>query len=203
MKLAAIFIETRVGQQYVDVINQHMKHLPGWDLCIITSYKSAEFYLTKFKCKYLLIDDIRNMNEYNQMLTSDWFWEQFVGYNKCLIFQHDSGILRNNIDDFLEYDYVGAPWTFQEHGGNGGLSLRNPYCMQNICRDFPYNPTMGNEDVYFCNVMHNGGYGKLAPREVCSKFSVEVIYQEDTFGYHAIDKYHNEEIVNKIKSQEE
>ncbi len=203
MKNAAIFIDTRAG--YKDVIKQHMKHLPtDWDLVIVTSEDNFAYYHQRFSNAYLFnCPEIKDANDYNRLLTTPEFWKQFEYYEKVLIFQHDSMILRNNIEEFLKYDYVGACWTWQQFGGNGGLSLRNPKVMNIICTTFPFNTTLGNEDLYFCNIMEKYYIGYLADRSVCSRFSMETIYQEETFGCHAIEKYHDEEAVNKIKSQEE
>lgn len=65
-------------------------------------------------------------------------------------FQTDSIILSENkekINSFLQYDYVGAPWTNQNIG-NGGLSLRNKNKMIEIIQHKPtiYNQ---NEDIFF------------------------------------------------------
>ena len=37
------------------------------------------------------------------------FWNLFAS-KKILIHQEDSIIFKNNINDFLKYDYIGAPW---------------------------------------------------------------------------------------------
>lgn len=200
MKLAAIIVETRTGQKYKDVIQQHMKHLKGWDLCVCTLEDNFSYYTD---CYQYAVPEIKGDADYNRLLTDPNFWKHFIWYDKVLIFQHDSGILKDNINDFLEYDYVGSPWAFQPSGGNGGLSLRDPKVMMDICTLLPYSPSYGNEDIYFCNYMNEHKFGRLAPREVCKKFAMEVELEFDTFGYHAIDRYHDEKTVKKIKKQEQ
>jgi hypothetical protein len=111
-------------------------------------------------------------------------------------------LLLNNVDDFLKYDYVGAPWKFQEHGGNGGLSIRDVEVMYQICISCPFEQQDINEDIYFCDIMFNKKIGNLAPRNVCEKFSMETIFKEKTTGYHAIEKYHSKEVVDIILAQE-
>jgi len=201
MKNTVIFIDTRYGEEYVDIIIDHMKYLKGWSLHICSNKKGVEFYSKYFFATFHIIEDINHQNDYNLLLTHPLFWIPFLKYEHVLFIQHDSLIFNKEIDKFLEYDYVGAPWTFQDHGGNGGLSLRDPNCMHDICNDHPYNFSLGNEDLYFCNYMFEHGYGKLAPRSVCEEFSMEVILKYDTFGAHAIDKYHDEDTCKKIKEQ--
>lgn len=178
----AIIIENRLGiDQIRDVAMKHFEFLDNtWD-----------FRLLKTK--------VRTLAEYNQLLTSPKFWES-IKYERVLIFQHDSELLRKGIDSFLEYDYIGAPWKFQEKGGNGGLSLRNPEVMFEVTKAFPYNPGLGYEDVYFSNHIEKVG-GKLAPREACSEFSCETIFKLGTLGAHAIDKYFTKEECEQIRNQ--
>ena len=47
--------------------------------------------------------------EHSRYMETPEFWEKVKG-KKVLIFQADSMIIRHGIDEFLEYDYVGAPW---------------------------------------------------------------------------------------------
>jgi hypothetical protein len=167
MRYAAIIIDNRVDIAK-KAIEEHKPFIPkGWQIInIVPNYKT--------------------MIDYNKLLTNPSFWDH-IEYDRVLIFQHDSGLLKSGIEEFLKWDYIGAPWKFQEHGGNGGLSIRNPRVMFNICQKFKYNHEC-NEDVWFCNKMKELNMN-IAPREVCSMFSVESIYKTGTLGYHAMDKY--------------
>jgi hypothetical protein len=66
-------------------------------------------------------------DDYNKLLYSYDFWNLFTG-EKLLIYQDDSCIFKNNINDFINYDYIGAPWytkfNLNSNVGNGGLSIR-------------------------------------------------------------------------------
>ena len=83
--------------------------------------------------------------------------------------------------DFMEYDYVGAPW---ENGdvGNGGLSLRRRSKMLEIAEKAPYDPPYG-EDMFF-----SGAMGMVAVKkptfEEAKRFSIETVYSEAAFGVH-------------------
>lgn len=72
-------------------------------------------------------------------LTRPWFWEQFESAGRVLMFQADSVICGNSgrtVDDFLEWDLVGAPVAAKYGVGyNGGLSLRNPKLVLEVVRD--------------------------------------------------------------------
>ena len=90
MKKCAIIIDNRPSHELNTVISKHMEYLKGWDLKHISDVK------------------INNANDYNRILTDYTFWAD-LDYDKVLIFQHDSLLLREGIEDFLQYDYIGAP----------------------------------------------------------------------------------------------
>lgn len=183
MKYGAIIIETRIIPEIREIIDSHMQYLP-FDLVVYCSHFNEHLFkgLTS-----IIIPHINSLNDVNRLMTNPLFWEG-VPFDKVLNFQSDSRILRPGIEEFYEWDWVGAPWKFQDHGGNGGLSWRNVEAMENICKLVPYSPSYGYEDVYFCNAMKNSDY-KLAPRDVCKKFSCETIFELGTLGCHAIENY--------------
>lgn len=182
MNFCSIIIENRFNVD--QVIADHYRFLPKLNFPI-----------------HLNIENIKTIEDYNKLLTSSNFWSG-IKEDKVIIFQHDSALLKPITYEFLEWDYVGAPWKFQEHGGNGGLSLRSKEAMLWCIDKQPWNPSLGNEDVYFSNLLKDSPY-KLAPREVCEKFSCESIFKLGTIGYHAIDKYLTAEEVHQIKTQYE
>lgn len=201
MKKSAAIVETRLLPNLIQVINSHMIYLNGWHLIVIGSSENEEEIKLNFPtCSFVNIGNKMNIDTYNLLLTNKAFWE-CLKCDRVLIFQYDSALLKEGIEDFLEYDYVGAPWKFQLHGGNGGLSLRNPQSMIKVIESIKYDPSRhGNEDVYFTNHLELSG-SKLAPREICSKFSCESIFKMNTLGYHAIEKYLTEDQVSQIKNQ--
>ena len=181
-KYAAICIENRFD--VAEIVAQHKKYLPDY-----------------FDMVHIKDESIKTEQDYNHLLTSKVFWES-LPYDKVLIFQHDSKLLRKGIEEFYDYDYVGAPWTFQKHGGNGGLSFRDVIAMKKCLELSVWNNRLSNEDVFFSNIMfRNPTLFNLAPREVCSKFSCEVIFQIGTLGVHAIERYLTHEQCDQILNQ--
>lgn len=206
MKHAAVIVDSKETLGIRDVVLQHMAYLPGWDLVFFHGSRNRAYIknqLAGIPVKILALPEPSFPWEvYNRIFTSMGFWEILAFFDKVLIFHPDSGILTDRIKDFMQWDYVGAPWTFQQHGGNGGFSLRTPKVMLEILRRYKYGGMIdGNEDVWFSNVMFNNNIGRLAPRAVCSEFSVEAIFQLGTFGYHAIEKWLTPDQVNQIMTQ--
>lgn len=192
---AAVITETRHFNP--QIIRDHLSMLPDdFELVVFCSDRNLRLF-KEFECtKYLTT--INNLHDYNNLLTSVSFWEKLINYDRVLIFQTDSKILRKGIEEFYDADYYGAPWKFQDHGGNGGLSLRNPKVMHEMVTKLNYN---GNpfEDVWFSNNIEK--FGKLAPRSECKKFACETIFELGTFACHAIGNYMSHEQVNKIENQ--
>tara|TARA_R110000782_G_scaffold30274_1_gene75268 strand:+ start:399 stop:956 length:558 start_codon:yes stop_codon:yes gene_type:complete len=185
MRKAAIIVENR-NLPYLDrVIQNHMDHLPGFDLIHYSDMV------------------VNSGHDYNNILTLPKFWD--IDYDKVVIFQHDSGILRNGIEEFLDYDYVGSPWRasanwarYDRAGGNGGFSVRDVKAHRDLLRIKLYDPHVENEDVWFTRNLPN-----VAPYSVCVKFACETEYQLGTLGYHAIEKHMSTTEVNNILYQYE
>ena len=125
------------------------------------------------------LDELETVSDYSRLLAHPNFW-QAMHADKVLIFQADSVLCSASpfsVDDFLAYDYIGAPWIQANHAvGNGGLSLRSVRKMLHIAQHFdrPVHP----EDVFFAD-----GLADLAQRDdtvvlasssVANKFSWEM-----------------------------
>lgn len=98
-------------------------------------------------------------------------------------------------DDFLQYDYIGAPWPWFNHKvGNGGFCLKSKKFLQvqnEICKNFN---VLNNEDVELSlrlRIIFESYGCKYAPSNIGYKFSTEVGYIEKnkSFGFHDF-KYH-------------
>jgi len=187
----AVIVESRSLPDLKEVIDSHMEHLPNdWEVDLVSDKViNSPFY------------------DYNRIMTSVEFWDRYKDHERVLIFQHDSMILRCCIDEFMEFDYVGAPWRTDmawarpdRKGGNGGFSLRNPRVMIKTIQAFPWFPNRGNEDVHYMRNMEKIG-GTIAPYEVCAKFSCESIFKLGTLGYHQIESHLSADEVEEIKYQ--
>ena len=143
-------------------------------------------------------------NSYNDMLLSPWFWEKINSEN-ILIYQQDTFLFREGIEEFYDYDYIGAPWlqqqTDNENGvGNGGFSLRKKSKMLkclatikpselNLSDDttrYMKNSNLRNppEDVFFSKTLIEYNIGNVANRETASQFSEEREFSVNPLGGH-------------------
>ena len=141
---------------------------------------------------------------YSTMFANTDFWNILTG-DKILIMQEDTLVFRKNIDDFLEWDYIGAPWPKHQNDtpngvGNGGFSLRTRQAMIDVINhisitDTPIPPSTARymastnntvlpEDVYFSKNIQDHALGRVAPWDIARNFSTETQYNPHSLGGH-------------------
>lgn len=121
-------------------------------------------------------------NSYNDLLKTPTFWKK-ISTENLLIFQTDSLLLRFGIDEFLKWDYVGAPWIRYREGsivGNGGLSFRKKSKMVEISSHY-YDNSIEMEDIFFCKYLNRED---VADYDSAKIFSVEDVYYKNPIGVH-------------------
>jgi hypothetical protein len=141
------------------------------------------------------VDNLTNI-QHSEYMESVNFWRKVKG-KKALIFQTDSLLLRNGIDEFLEYDYVGAPWRKPKENqwvGNGGLSIRTVSKMVEICDNNSVTEQIW-EDIYF--MKHMKGVG-VADIETAMRFSMEDVFSPNPLGVHNPIRHITPEQLKKV-----
>ncbi len=175
---------------------------------VLISHEKPLNLNTKIKFKQCKPSELKNRDAKN---TNDY--SKFIAYSLCeyidsefaLIVHDNAFVLRphkwNN--EFLKYDYIGAPWPknmfFTNAGinvrvGNGGFSLRSKKLLNALNKlklPFTDNGTgFYHEDGIICDYYRKEleNYGiKFAPVEVASMFSREKDCDDseiETFGFH-------------------
>ena len=210
----AVYIEFRLLPHSEVLIRNCIYKLGSeWSHTIITGTENYMYYSKMAKNIDNNIEVI-NMgltnvthNDYNNLLLTKEFWNKLNG-EKILIYQSDSFIFKDNISEFLEYDYIGSAFPRKDiilscnQVGNGGLSLRSKSKMLEILgkvnlNENNYSKIVNNyktikkldnypEDIIFSQNMQTMGVGKVADLETAKKFSIDMVYQEDSFGMHCM-----------------
>lgn len=95
----------------------------------ILSDADANYFIEYFPARFF--DGIKG---YNLLMLDKSFYKRFAKYEYLLIYQLDTWVFRDELDEWCNkgYDYIGAPWIEKsEKGeikfagvGNGGFSLR-------------------------------------------------------------------------------
>ena len=145
-----------------------------------------------------------NQSTYSILLATTKFWNMFHG-TKILIYQEDSILFKTNIRDFIEWDYIGAPWQNHQNDttklvGNGGLSLRTKQIMLDVIakqdiKTIKLNSgtinymnhaklTICPEDVFFCKTMEDFNIGRISDWNTASNFSTEGVLNLNSLGGH-------------------
>lgn len=141
----------------------------------------------------------------NVYLSRPWLWEQLAPAQHALVFQTDAilcGNAHRAVDDFLAYDFIGAPLRGADTlVYNGGLSLRNRSMISDLLREGStwedevaagtWNKDAG-EDVWFSEKIRARG-GNLPEEDVAMQFACgyewNLDLEKESLGYHKMHKY--------------
>lgn len=122
------------------------------------------------------IPALNGLEGYSQFITREL--HKHVATSHVLIVQHD-GYIVNPLawkQDWLRYDYIGAPWEKWKVVGNGGFSLRSKKLLEATAKIAP-GELPHPEDSWICyrhrNDLCNLFGLKFAPYEIASRFAFE------------------------------
>jgi hypothetical protein len=206
-KYTAIMIEPREHKAMHFVLNNFLTNLSDdWEIRVLVGDDNIN-YVTNI-VKQLCDSDrlkvinigIKNLSQsdYSKLLVTKSFYDN-IHTEMFLIFQTDSMIFpqyKEYIYNYMDYDYVGAPWTNGDVG-NGGLSLRRKSRMLEIIDRGA--PLLYNEDGYFA-----WSYPINKPSfELAKLFSIETVFSENSFGIHNAWKYLSQEQIEFLKNKYE
>lgn len=196
---AAVITETRHFNP--QIIRDHLSMLPDdFELVVFCSEANKRLFNEFDSEKYIV--SINNLNDYNRLLTSTFFWDKLQQYERVLIFQTDSKILRKGIEAFYEYSFIGAPlYHIDFPCMNGGLSLRDPKAMLDVINRISWHIGLGHEDIFYCNALKNHPLHELPTKEIAQSFSVETIFNLGSFAIHAANKYLSSDQLTQILTQ--
>jgi len=135
-----------------------------------------------------------SIHDYNRLIVKEL--ADHIETDHVLLAQYDGFIANPECwrHDFLDYDYIGAPWPqFDTHNvGNGGFSLRSRRLLTTL-RDLRLELDGRPEDIAICQAwrsrleQHHGI--RFAPTDVARRFSYESgPCSGPSFGFHGL--YH-------------
>jgi len=164
----AIIIETRQSGGIIPLVLHFATVLgPDWPVVVYTpaenfgSFSTSHALIRYIKAGRIVVRPLADgvyfpsWDSVSEFLTSKWMWEDLAPAEHVLIFQSDSIICANSVrsvEDFLEWDLIGAPIDPQFGVGyNGGLSLRKRTLMLRVVEEFDWHTATGMraEDQWF------------------------------------------------------
>ena len=207
-KYTALIIEPRRHNAFRFVIHNILENLSEeWGILVFHGNQNQEFVYDimynveerhRGRIIHLINMNVENLDaqSYSNMFFEYAFYD-LIPTDTFLVFQTDSIILKENkdrINEFLDYDYVGAPWNHYIRGiggcvGNGGFSLRKKSKMLEILESKGIPDCVCNEDVYFSKDVNANIQYKVPSFELAKTFSVETVFCENPFGLHNCWKY--------------
>jgi glycosyltransferase involved in cell wall biosynthesis len=196
-------------------LDYSIKAIKKYPICFIgPKCLDPKYYLDRYEnSMFLAFENIyfSNIKNYNRLLMSRNFYQQFNNYDFLMILQTDAIILRDEIDFWCNqpFDYVGAPWPdhyelqiyinagrfsneYAKHlklkVGNGGLSIRRISKCIALLDEFSevsdiFSQNGYNEDLFF-SAMAMLSNNFVMPNEItASRFSVEL----EPFYYYRVN----------------
>ena len=199
---ACVIVEPRILHYLEFVIKNVIYFLPEWSLYIFHSTENEDFvkmitnnsdniHYINFTEKNIKIKD------YNKLLLSMAFW-QLIDAENILIFQSDSYIRKKGIENYLNYDFIGAPWDNCKsyyQSGNGGFSLRKKSIILKILQNNLTKKILLNEDIFYGQELIKIK-ANLPTIDISKKFAVETIYYNDPIAVHKFWHYLEENTSN-------
>ena len=201
----ALIIEPRKHKAMAFVLQNFLENLDSrWRFIIYHGTENLEWlnelidsddFLLKnrYRIEFRLLPYANlTLNQYSSIMANPDFIRS-IPTEMFLVFQTDTMIckpFKDTIYNFMEYDYVGAPWNYNLQDsitkgqvGNGGLSLRRKSKMLEIALNVRYNLYEFHEDAYFSGLLGHIHVNKPDYTKA-STFSIETVYSPQAFGIH-------------------
>lgn len=144
--------------------------------------------------EYIQALPIKTTKDYSDLILTGL--HQYVTGSHVLVIQWDSFILHPElwINDFLQYDYIGAVWPHHPDTpvGNGGFSLRSVKLLEAL--ESPTITKRHPEDFCICvdnkATLENQFGIRFAPTNVAEQFAVERSEWHPAFGFHGFFNFY-------------
>jgi hypothetical protein len=195
-----------------------MLQLPDVTLCCIETREHDLAYLALQDCERLakfgdvlvFTDRVGQFERADRRVVPVSDWRAKVGWSRCFWYdaapllrtshalgiQWDSWVVDPGMwrDDYLHYDYVGAPWWYQDglNVGNGGFCLRSTKLLRFIRKNRAQFPCITDlDDDLYCRkyrpTLEAAGF-EWAPQALAQDFAFECVRPDPNarhFGFHA------------------
>ena len=191
----------------VKALEASCKHIDFKEVILFSHEKPFNF---NEEYKFIQISKLNNLDDYCKFMI--YQLPNFITTEFAFSVHKDGFITSPELwdDNFLSYDYIGAPWKQNAHFinndrrvGNGGVSIRSKKLMDFIQKL----PCGGHEDTDICihhrDLLDKNGF-TFAPLDLASKFSIEIICDdlehtvENTFAFHGNHSTKHAEQIKKL-----
>ena len=186
-RVALVCLETRHLGLALNAIHRSTAQLRFDEILLFTDQDWVVDGVTVVRC-----ESIRSAEEYSKFMLGDF--HRHIRAPHFLVVQWDGFVMHPEKwrDDFLDWDYIGAPWPHRDYAvGNGGFSLRSVRLHQAV--DTLPKPECHPEDSFIClwNRPQLEALGmRYAPLAVARQFSAETDgYEHRPLGFHRFGNF--------------
>jgi hypothetical protein len=193
-----IIVERRIHENLQFILHNAATAAPNWRIIIICSDINKRYCEIISENKAIVIDVFKGSpgrdkarSEYNKLLKDPEFYRHLPSEN-LLFLQTDSYLRKSIPESFMNYDYIGAPFTWDKDNMGGGLTFRKRGAMIDICTNFHEN--IDSEDLFISKGIDKFNYKKPSYFEAIPYFSESTVFEEPvgvhqwwTFFYPGID----------------
>ena len=204
-----IIVERRIHENLAFILRNVFYYARDWSITIICSDINHSYVKTicTNNLNNVVIVPVLQGNpdrdearaQYNDLLMETAFYE-LLNFEHLFFVEMDS-YLRKPIDETMfEYDYVAAPYGWDETSAGGGMSYRKRSVMLDICKNFRSKTPM--QDCYALEGVKALGY-KMPEFMKGMEYVAESCYYVDPMGVHqwwtffTVDEEHSELIFHK------
>lgn len=201
LDITLININTIATKRAVDVLNFCNKVLKFKKTIIVANDRPSNIAssIDYVPCS------VNSITDYNEFILNKL--NSFVETSHCLVVQNDGFIINPHLwqDEFLNYDYIGAPWNLNQMRvwgrtnriGNGGFSLRSKKLLsytqnlKNINYSIP-------EDVTNSLIIEKNKEFKYPSVNIAVKFSLESPQEDFPYDFNNCLGFHGKDIYNNL-----
>lgn len=140
--------------------------------------------------RHVHVDHFPSVNEYCEFMIKGM--QEHVTTDHILFVQWDAMAYNRSMwtDEFLQYDYIGAPWPWESEGsniGNGGFSLRSQRLLDALAdpaiqlKGTNEDQVIGQTSRKYLEQVHGITF---PPTALAARFSYELGQHTPSFGFH-------------------
>jgi hypothetical protein len=202
---AAVFIESR-PLYFTPMVLKNVMFFLGrrWNLHVVYGEFSERYLdglLRDWDVNGIKLQGLTHLPRARRdaILKSSEFWKMFPE-EKILLFDSSSVMCGSNVDEFLDYDFIGAPvGTAEDFSLHGGFSLRS---RRKMIQCIVAGQDSGEpEDEFFTRMMRQTGAATPDFVSAC-RFAITSTYECHPLGVPAADEgFHDAETAERIVQQ--
>ena len=197
-EVTLLCIDCKQPETALKALQYSSKHINFAKVVLLGDTKPVNF---PDNFEFITIPKINSTHEYSIFVIHQL--TNYVNTDHCLVIQSDGFVVNPHLwkSGFLNYDYIGAPWSpqnpwvegYDSRVGNGGFSLRSKRLLDATAKftDVPtHEDLLFTQRRYFRRLIETQFDLKIAPAYLAYQFSQEQIFPGlnvplgKSFGFH-------------------